>query len=70
MDISARNTFQGQIKAIKPGTINAEVELTLASGETLVAIVTADSVRTLGLTVGGTATAIIKSSDVLLATSR
>ncbi|WP_290868449.1 TOBE domain-containing protein [Aquabacterium sp.] len=69
MNISARNTFEGQVVAIRLGTINAEVEVALAGGQTLVAIVTADSVSRLGLKVGGTVTSVIKASDVLLATS-
>ena len=40
MKISARNVFEGTITALKEGPINAEVELSTAGGDKIVAIVT------------------------------
>jgi molybdate transport system regulatory protein len=68
MKISARNVFEGQIAALTPGPINAEVTLTLAGGDPLVAVVTQSSVRDLGLAVGGRAFAIVKAPWVIVAT--
>ena len=48
MKVSARNVFEGQISALIPGPINAEVTLTLPGGDQLVAVVTQASARDLG----------------------
>jgi molybdate transport system regulatory protein len=66
MKISARNVFEGTITAVKEGPISAEVELTLASGDKIVAGVTEGSVQNLGLAVGGRAVAIVKAPLVAL----
>jgi len=66
MKVSARNTFKGQIKAISPGAVNTEVEIS-TEGDTLIAIVTASSVKTLGLAVGGDVVALVKAPWVILA---
>jgi len=68
MKISARNVFEGQIAALTTGPIHAEVTLTLAGGDQLVAVVTQGSVRDLGLAVGGRAFAIVKAPWVIVAT--
>lgn len=67
MKISARNIFQGSISAIKPGSVNTEVEISLG-GDTIVAIVTNGSVQTLNLTVGKVVTVLVKASSVLVMT--
>ena len=66
MRTSARNDFPGTVTRLTPGAVNAEVELTLARGERIVAIITNGSVTTLGLKVGAKATALIKASWVIL----
>ena len=66
MNISARNIFTGTISALVNGAVNAEVELTLAGGDKLVAIVTESSVKSLELAVGKTATALIKAPWVMV----
>lgn len=40
MSISARNVFKGQVTDIKEGPINAEVEITTAGGDKIVALLT------------------------------
>ena len=67
--ISARNLLRGQISRIVPGVVNDEVTIDLAGGNTVTSIVTSNSVKRLGLAVGSDITAIIKASDVLLATA-
>lgn len=66
MKVSARNVLPGRIRSIVPGTVNAEVTLTLAGDDELVAVVTQASVRELGLAVGGEASAIVKAPWVVL----
>ena len=67
MRISARNQISGTVTRITEGPATAVVEID-ASGQRLVASVTAEAARELGLREGAAVTAIIKASDVLLAT--
>ncbi|MFT4173939.1 MAG: TOBE domain-containing protein [Rhodocyclaceae bacterium] len=68
MKVSARNVFKGQISALTDGAVNAEVELTTAGGDTLIAIVTEGSVKSLGLAVGKDVIAYVKAPWVMLVT--
>jgi molybdate transport system regulatory protein len=68
MKTSARNQFVGTVTAVRSGAVNDEVELTLAGGPRVVAVVTRDSTEALGLRTNMTAMALIKSSSVLVAT--
>ncbi len=67
MRTSARNALPGVVKAINQGPIAAEVELEIAPGMTICAIVTKRSIAALDLQPGRQATALIKSNFVLLA---
>lgn len=67
MKLSARNQLSGTIKSINEGAAIANVELDV-NGQRLVASITVESVRELGLQEGSEVTAIIKASDVILAT--
>ena len=64
---SARNTLTGTIQRCQEGAVNAEVVIELSGGKTIASIITNDSVKTLGLQVGGKATAMIKASHIILA---
>lgn len=66
MNVSARNVFSGKITALTDGAVNAEVEIGLAGGDRIVAIVTAGSVKSLGLAVGKDAVAYVKAPWVML----
>ncbi len=68
MKISARNVFQGTISAIKLGSVNTEVDITLGGNDKIVAIVTNGSVESLGLVTGKAVTALIKASSILVMT--
>ncbi|WP_052931069.1 TOBE domain-containing protein [Escherichia coli] len=65
MAVSARNQLTGTVSAVAMGAVNDEVELTLAGGAKLVAIVTHSSQQALGL---AKAIALIKAPWVTLAT--
>ncbi|WP_244592426.1 TOBE domain-containing protein [Azospirillum palustre] len=67
MRTSARNALAGTVSAITCGAVNAEVTLALSDRVLLTAVITRDSVRELGLFPGREATALIKSSFVILA---
>jgi molybdopterin-binding protein len=64
--LSARNQIPARIVAINTGEAIANVELD-AGGTRLVASITMEAVRDLGLAEGGEVTAVIKASDVILA---
>ena len=64
---SARNQYEGTVRAIQRGAVNSEVVLDLGGDDRLVAIITNRSVENLGLREGGSAIALIKSSFVVLA---
>lgn len=68
MNISARNIFNGTVTALVAGAVNAEVEITTTSGDKIVAIVTQQSVKSLGIAVGKPATALFKALWVTLLT--
>ena len=65
--LSARNQLKGSITQVKPGAVNAEVDIELSGGEQVTATVTNDSVDTLGLRKGQPVTAIFKAGAVILA---
>lgn len=67
MEISARNTLKGTVKAIEIGAVNTEVVLEVAAGVEITAIITKSSAERLGLTVGKAAYAVVKASDVMVA---
>jgi molybdate transport system regulatory protein len=67
MKVSARNAFKGSITSIQPGAVNAEVTLKTNGGDTIVAIVTESSVKSLGLAIGKEVVALVKAPWVMLA---
>src|SRR5215471_1851924 len=67
MQLSARNQIPARVTSINSGEAIANVELS-AGGVRLVASITVEAVRELGLSEGSNVTAVIKASDVILAT--
>lgn len=65
--LSARNQLQGEVSQVKPGAVNAEIDIELAGGETIAATVTNYSAEALGLRKGQQATAVFKAGAVILA---
>jgi molybdopterin-binding protein len=65
MKLSARNQIAARVTAINAGEAIANVELD-AGGTRLVASITVEAVRELGIAEGSTVTAVIKASDVML----
>ena len=68
MKSSARNQFFGKITAIRGGSVNAEVELTLNSEDRIIAAITHESLESLGIKIGSEVWALIKASWVILST--
>lgn len=67
MKLSARNQLDGTVVSINKGEAIANVALDV-SGQRLVASITVEAADELGLREGTPVTAIIKASDVILAT--
>ena len=65
MKLSARNQIPATVTSITAGEATANVVLD-AGGTRLVASITVEAARELGLTEGSQVTAIIKASDVMV----
>ncbi len=68
MKVSARNKLEGTISAVNGGPVSTEVVLDLAGGDQLVAVVTSESAKKLGLAKGKKAVGLIKAPLVTLLT--
>jgi len=66
MKISARNVLKGKIVDVVKGATTAHVRIDVG-GAIVTASITNESVDDLGLVKGMTASAVIKSSDVMVA---
>jgi len=69
LDLSARNQLRGRINAIHIEGLMAEVRIAIGDQE-LVALITRSSSERLGLRVGDTAVAVIKSTEVMIGKDR
>ena len=68
MQLSARNQIPSTVTSINAGEAIANIELD-AAGVRLVASITVEAVRQLGLAVGSQVIAVIKASDVIIGTA-
>ncbi len=69
MKISARNSFKGKVMAIKKGAVMAQVTVDIGGGNKVVSAIFVDSVEDLKLKVGDSVFAVVKSTDVMIATA-
>jgi molybdate transport system regulatory protein len=67
MRISARNQLAGSVVAVEHGAVMSIVTIRLRGGEEVVAAITKDSTESLGLAIGDEVTAVIKSTEVMVA---
>lgn len=68
MKVSARNQFKGTVTGVQPGAVYTEVQVVLAGGTPIVAMVTKESAEVLGIAVGKEVIAMIKAPHVILVT--
>ena len=68
MKLSARNRLTGTVTSINRGEAIANVVIDVGGGQRIVSSITVEAVDELGLKEGSSATAIIKASDVMIAT--
>lgn len=65
--VSARNQIEGKIVAIEEGAVNGHVTIEDADGMRICGSITNEAIEALDLTLGGSAVAIIKATDVMVA---
>ncbi|MET8166379.1 TOBE domain-containing protein [Streptomyces sp. NPDC005329] len=70
MSLSIRNQFPGTVTAVHPGEVMATVKIRLDGGQDLTAAITLEAVNQLALTAGTAVRALVKSTEVSLATGR
>ena len=68
MKLSTRNQISGTVADVNVGEVMASVKVTLGSGETITAAITAEAVADLGLEQGKPVTVLVKATEVMLAT--
>ena len=68
MKFSARNMSKGKVKKVTAGAVNSEIVVELHGGAEVVSIITKASAENLGLAVGKEVYAVIKASNVMIAT--
>ena len=67
MQLSARNQLRGRITSLKIGTVMAEVTIALSGGDEVISVITRGSVESMSLREGDEVTAVIKSTEILVA---
>ena len=68
MQFSARNAFKGKVKKLVNGPVNTEVTVDLPGGGEIVSVITRSSADRLNLKEGKEVVAVIKASNVIIAT--
>ena len=65
--LSARNQVEGTVVKVVEGAVNGHVTIEDADGLQITGSITNDAIAELGLVEGGTAVAIVKATDVMVA---
>ncbi|MFJ3841497.1 molybdopterin-binding protein [Streptomyces sp. NPDC090054] len=68
MSLSIRNQIAGTVTAVTTGEAMASVKVRLVGGQDITAAITTDAVKDLGLAEGSAVKALVKSTEVALAT--
>ena len=68
MSLSIRNQLPGTVTAVATGEVMATVKVRLGSGLEITSAITLDSVKDLGIAEGSRVRALVKSTEVALAT--
>ncbi|MEJ5022241.1 molybdopterin-binding protein [Ochrobactrum vermis] len=67
MRISARNRLKGTIVEVTKGATTSHVRVDIGNGVIVTSSITNEAVDELGLKAGGSAYAVVKASDVMIA---
>jgi molybdopterin-binding protein len=68
MALSARNRLEGTVRSVETDGLMAEVVIELGDGQEITSTITRASAERLGIEPGVEAAAVIKASEVLVAT--
>ncbi|MFD4137786.1 molybdopterin-binding protein [Streptomyces sp. NPDC058572] len=68
MSLSIRNQIPGTVTSVTPGEVMAAVKVRLNGGQDITAAITVDAVKALGISEGSSVRALVKSTEVALAT--
>ena len=66
--VNVRNRFKGRIKEIVPGPVVSEIDVETSGGFVVTSVITSRSVKELRLEVGKEVIALVKSTEVSIAT--
>jgi len=66
MKIGARNRLEGEVVAIKRGTVMCQVKVAVAGGAFMESVMTLDSLDELGIKVGDKVRVAVKAVNVML----
>ena len=66
--INVRNQFRGKIKEVIEGPVVSEIDVETPSGQIVTSVITTRSVKELGLVVGKDVVALVKATEVSIAT--
>ncbi|MER7730109.1 TOBE domain-containing protein [Streptomyces erythrochromogenes] len=69
MTLSIRNQIAGTVTSVTAGEAMASVKVRLEGGQDITAAITADAAKELGLAEGSAVTALVKATEVSLATA-
>ena len=69
MKIGARDVLKGKVKNVKHDSVNSEVTIALPGGAQVVSIITKKSAQDLRLSKSKQVYAVIKASNVMIATN-
>jgi molybdate transport system regulatory protein len=67
LKLSARNQFKGKVVAVEKGVITAKVKVEVKMPVTVTAVITKEAVEDLDIKVGDEVTAIVKSTEIMIA---
>ncbi|HWH80656.1 MAG: molybdopterin-binding protein [Pseudomonadota bacterium] len=66
--INVRNQFRGKVKEVIEGPVVSEVDVETPSGLIVTSVITTRSIKELGLVVGKEVIALVKATEVSIAT--
>jgi molybdopterin-binding protein len=66
--INVRNQFRGKVREVIEGPVVSEIDVETPSGLIVTSVITTRSVRELGLVVGKEVIALVKATEVSIAT--
>lgn len=67
LKLSARNHLKGKVVAVEKGIITAKVKLEVTMPVTITSVITKEAVEDLDIKVGDEVTAIVKSTEIMIA---